>query len=83
MAPLCCRGVAVRTSRRPLEAPVDEAFHLKSRAAPAEITLLRAPSKLQSTEIDSNLEETFMNTIRMFAFVAAVLITAFVFRVIA
>jgi hypothetical protein len=71
------------TSRRPPEVRVDEAFHLKSRAAPTEITLLRAPCKLQATDIDSKLEEIFMNTIRMFAFIAAVLITAFVFRVIA
>jgi hypothetical protein len=56
------------------------AFHLKFRAA-------RQKSLCFARRVNCKclfqLEEMFMNTIRMFAFVASVLITAVVFRVIA
>jgi len=58
-----------------------ESFQLKSRASQSEICTLCALSRLSSTT--SQIEGTSMTTIRMFAFVAAVLITASFFGVMA
>jgi hypothetical protein len=41
-------------AQSPSNFPSMKSFHLKYRGAPAEITLLRPPGKLQTTEIESN-----------------------------
>jgi hypothetical protein len=60
---------------------VGESFQLKSCASQSEICTLRGLSTLASTT--SQIEGTPMNTFRMFAFVAALLITASFFGVMA